>query len=149
MGLFLKISLSKIVQQKFQKWTPRTPVTLFDTQHSICEMFIFLHFVCRRSQGAQNSKRIQRYLKMISIRLCKKVFMIKAKFFFWTRCPKSALRVTLNIFKKYPQKRTSHPFYPILIPNTPFLKFFFFINFICRVVPNPWTKILISRNSFN
>ena len=42
----------------------------------------------------------------------------------------------------------THPFYPILLPNTPYVKFlFFFILFVGG--PKSKKKIMISKNNFN
>ena len=60
----------------------------FDTQHSICKIFIFPHFVCRGSQGVpKHSKKT-----MISKN---NFFLLKQKNlkYFCTGCPKIALRV--------------------------------------------------------
>ena len=70
-----KSSLLNIFQNLLQKWTPHTLLHYFDTQPSICEILIFLHFVCRGSQKCNDIKQV------ISTRVCKKIFLIKAKQF--------------------------------------------------------------------
>ena len=52
--------------------------------------------------------------------VCEKIFLIKAKKIFCIGCPKSLVKIFIfEYFLKIPSEMNStHPFYPILIPNT-------------------------------
>ena len=61
----------------------------FDTHDLTCKNF---HFVRRGAPGGPRTlKKNLWYLKIISTRVCKKIFLIKAKKLFCTWCPKSAV----------------------------------------------------------
>ena len=61
----------------------------FDTHDLTCKKF---HLVRRGAPGGPRTlKKFFWYLKIISIRVCKKIFLIKAKILFCTWCPKSAV----------------------------------------------------------
>ena len=101
--------------------TPFLPY--YDTQHLICKKF---NFVRRRVP----EQKIVWYLKLISIKVCKKIFLIKAKKkICCTWCPKSAVKIL--IFEYFQiilsEMNFTHPFYPILIPNTSYVKMFILV----------------------
>ena len=100
-------------------------LTYFVTQHLICKNF---HFVRRGAPELKKSSDIQ---KLFQLGLCKKIFFLKAKKYFVLDAPNVRTKILIfEYFPKIPSEMIStHPFYPILIPNTPYEKssLFFFL----------------------
>ena len=119
----------------------------------------FLFFLILFVGWSQTPKQNYWYLEILSTRVCKKIFLLKQNYFYYTGCLKKLWEgVTLNISKNSlrSELHTSflpyldikhsicemfiflhfvcflseinfiHPFYPIMIHNTLYGKFFFF-----------------------
>ena len=106
----------------------------FDTQHLICKKLIM--FI----GGSQNcNKKNEWYLKIISIRVCKKIFLIRAKKNSVLGVPK--FRTKAFIFEYFPkipsEMNSTHPFYTFLIPMTSHAKKFILFIGGPQGVPEP------------
>ena len=66
----------------------------------------YLIFFVRGPRGSQNCKKL--YLKIISIRVCKKIFLIKAKKIFCTGCPKSAVKIFIFDLRISSEMNSTH-----------------------------------------
>ena len=109
---------SKIWDQNIHFWI--FSKNSFDTEHLICKNF---HFVCRGFPGGPRIlKKIWWYLKIILVKVCKKIFFIKAKKKFL--CPKfKDQNLHFWIFSKNSFRNEVH---------TPFLPYFDTQHLMCK-----------------
>ena len=92
--------------------------------------------------GPRTLKKNLLYLKIISTRVCKKIFLIRAKKRFVLGVPKFRTKTFIfEYFPKIPSEMSStHPFYTILIPMTSHAKIFILFVGGPQGVPEPYKK---------
>ena len=115
-NLWPKPSLLNIFQNFLQKWTQSTLYSSLIPMTSHLKIFILVVGVPKGVPKPK--KKILWYLKIISTRVCKKIFLIKAKKNFVLGVPK--FRTKTFIFEYFPKSHSDikymHSFYSILIP---------------------------------